>query len=81
MGHIRVLEIRRVPLLRQSVSSETRRDHPKSIGETQAPFFSVPIPKWGMLAATAARTGPSTISSRELATIPKAVVMSLRRSA
>jgi hypothetical protein len=81
MGHIRVLEIRRVPLLRQSVSSETRRDHPKSIRETQAPFFSVPIPKWGMLAATAARTGPSTISSRELATIPKAVVMSLRRSA
>jgi hypothetical protein len=81
MGHIRVLEIHRVPLLRQSMSSETHCDHPKSIRETQAPFFSVPIPKWGMLAATAARTGPSTISSRELATIPKAVVMSLRRSA
>jgi hypothetical protein len=79
MGHIRVLEIRRVPFRRQSMSSETHRDHPKSIRETQAPFFSVPIPKWGMLAATATRTGPSTISSRELATIPKAVAMNLHR--
>jgi hypothetical protein len=79
MGHIRVLEIRRVTFRRQSVSSETRRDHPKSFGETQAPFFSDPIPKCGMLAATATRTRPSTFNSRELATIPKAVVMSLHR--
>lgn len=55
MGHIRVLEIRRVTFRRQSVSSETRRDHPKSIGETQAPFIQNLPQDGGMLAGKANR--------------------------